>query len=325
MKRSTFITWDQLKVGAVIMVALAIIVIAIFKLGQNARLFSSRYTLVSFVRSTSGLREGSQVTLAGRLVGAIKSIDFLPVDIDTTKNLRITVEIDQAVTEQIRRDSRATLRTVGLLGDKLFDISPGTPPFRTLRDGDTLSLSNALDLDAVLKQASGTLYKVDSITGTMQRLVNGVSSGQGTMGQLVTSRILYDQLNMTLASTNGLMLRLQNPRGTIARFLDDPTLYNNLNRVLGSADTIVASISASDGTVGKLLRDDQLYVRLLSSVSSLDTLVGAMSRGNGTVRRLFTDQELYDKLLSTVTELNSVLTDVRRDPRRYTRGLIRVF
>jgi phospholipid/cholesterol/gamma-HCH transport system substrate-binding protein len=325
MKRSTFITWDQLKVGAVIVVALAIIVIAIFKLGQNARLFSSRYTLVSFVPSTSGLREGSQVTLAGQLVGAIKSIDFLPVDRDTTKNLRITVEIDQKVTEQIRRDSRATLRTVGLLGDKLFDISPGTPPFRTLHDGDTLALSNALDLDAVLKQASGTLYKVDSITGTMQRLVNSVSQGQGTMGQLVTSRTLYDQLNTTLASTNGLMMRLQNPRGTIAKFLDDPTLYNNLNRVLGSADTIVASISASDGTLGKLLRDDQLYVRLLSSVSSLDTLVGAMSHGNGTVRKLFTDQELYDKLLSTVTELNTVLVDVRRDPRRYTRGLIKVF
>ena len=325
MKRSTFITWDQLKVGAVIIVALAIIVIAIFKLGQNARLFSSRYTLVSFVPSTSGLREGSQVTLAGQLVGAIKSIDFLPVDLDTTKNLRITIEIDQKVTEQVRRDSRATLRTVGLLGDKLFDISPGTPGFRTLHDGDTLALQNALDLDAVLKQASGTLYKVDSITGTMQRLVNDVSKGQGTMGQLITSRTLYDQLNTTLASTNGLMLRLQNPRGTIAKFLDDPTLYNNLNRVLGSADTIVAQISSSDGTLGKFLHDDQLYTRLLTTVSSLDTLVGAMSHGNGTVQKLFTDQELYNRLLTTVTELNTVLTDVRRDPRRYTKGLITVF
>ncbi|HUQ21003.1 MAG TPA: MlaD family protein [Gemmatimonadaceae bacterium] len=325
MRRSTFITYDQLKVGLMILLAMAIMVVAIFKLGQQAKLFSKRYTLVAFVPSTSGLREGAQVTLAGQLVGAIKTIDFLPVDRDTTKNLRITVEVDQAVTEQVRRDSRAVLRSVGLLGDKLFDITVGTPGYRTLHDGDTLTLSNALDIDAVLKQASGTLYKVDSITGTMQRLVNGVSNGQGTMGQLVTSRTLYDQLNTTLASTNGLMVRLQNPRGTIGRFLDDPALYNNLNRVLGSADTVVAQLTGSQGTVGKLLRDDQLYTKLVSTVSSLDTLVGSMSKGNGTVQRLFTDQELYNRLLSTVTELNTVLVDVRRDPRRYTKGLITVF
>ena len=42
MKRSTFITWDQLKVGAMIAVALTIMVVAIIKLGQQANLFASR-------------------------------------------------------------------------------------------------------------------------------------------------------------------------------------------------------------------------------------------------------------------------------------------
>lgn len=325
MKRSTFITWDQLKVGAVILVAILVMVVAIFKLGQSAKLFSKRYSLVAFVPQTAGLREGSQVTVAGQLAGAVKSIEFLPVDMDTVKNLKITVELDQADSDQVRRDSKATLRTLGLLGDKVFDISPGTPRFRVLHEGDTLTLSNALDFEAVLKQASGTLYKVDSITANMQRLVNGVSHGEGTIGQLVTSRTLYDQLNSTLTTTNGLMVRLQNPRGTIGRLLDDPQLYNNLNRVLGSADTVVAQLTSSQGTAGKLLRDDQLYVRLLSSVSTLDTLVTTMSQGKGTVSKLFTDQQLYDRILSTVTELNTVLTDVRRDPRRYTKGLITVF
>ncbi|SRR6266542_2285575 len=325
MKRSTFITWDQLKVGAVIMVAIAIMIVAIFKLGQSAKLFTKRYSLVAFVPSTAGLREGSQVTVAGQLVGAVKSIDFLPIDLDTTRNLEITVEVDEGVSSQVRRDSKATLRTLGLLGDKVFDISPGTPRYRTLRDGDTLTLANALDYEAVLKQASGTLYKVDSLTGGVERLVNGVSHGEGTLGALVTSRSLYDQLNSTLGSTNTLMVRLQNPRGTIGRFLDDPALYNSLSRVLGSADTVVAQITSTQGTFGKLLRDDQLYMRLVSTVSTLDSLATTMAQGKGMVSKMFTDQELYDRLLKTVTELNTVLTDVRRDPRRYTKGLITVF
>src|SRR6476620_643282 len=119
MKRSAVITWDQLKVGVVIVVAMAVITVAILKLGQSAHLFARRYTLVTFVPSTAGLRVGGQVTVAGQLAGTVKAVDFLPVDTDTTRNLKITVEIDKALQQQVRRDSEAKLKTQGLLGDKI--------------------------------------------------------------------------------------------------------------------------------------------------------------------------------------------------------------
>lgn len=312
-----------------ILVALVVMGVAILKLGQSAHLFSKRYTLVSFVPNTAGLREGGQVTVAGQLAGAVKTIEFLPVDADTTRNLRVIIEVDKSVQSQVRRDSQAKLKTLGLLGDKVFDISPGTPKFPALQDGDTLRLGEALDYEAVLVQASGALDQVVSLTGSLQKVANGVVQGQGTVGQLLTNRQLFDNLNSTLATTNTLMARLQNPRGTLGQLLNDPTLYNNLNRVLSSADTLVAQlgggINSGNGTVAKLLNDDQLYLRLVSTVAGMDTLVTAMSRGNGTVKHLLTDEDLYTQLLKSVTSLNEVLIDVRRDPRRYTRGLIRVF
>jgi phospholipid/cholesterol/gamma-HCH transport system substrate-binding protein len=329
MKRSAAITWDQLKVGLVIAVAMAVIAVAILKLGQSAHLFASRYTLVTFVPSTAGLRVGGQVTVAGQLAGSVKSVDFLPVDNDSTRNLRITVEIDKALQEQVRRDSQAKLKTQGLLGDKIFDISPGTPSHPVLHDGDTLKLGEALDYEAVLVQASTALDQVSSLTGSLQKVANGVATGQGTIGQLMTNRSIYDQLNATLASSNQMIARLQNPRGTFGQLLNDPTLYNNLNRMLGTADTLVASLGTSvnsgNGTIGKMLRDDQLYTRLVTAVAGVDSIVTTMQHGNGTVNKLFTDAELYDQMLKAVTSLNTVLTDVRNDPRRYTKGLIKVF
>jgi phospholipid/cholesterol/gamma-HCH transport system substrate-binding protein len=329
MKKSAVITWDQLKVGAVMFVAIVIIGVAILKLGSAAHLFSKRYELVTFVPNTAGMRVGGQVTVAGQLAGTVKAIEFLPVDADTLRNLKVIVAIDEAVQSQVRRDSQAKLKTQGLLGDKVFDISPGTARYPILQAGDTLSLGEALDLDAVLVQASGALDQVVSLTGSLQQVANDVTSGKGTAGQLLTNRQLYDNLNSTVASTNALMVRLQNPNGTLGRMLNDPVLYNNLNRVLASADTIVAqlggSLNSSNGTVGKLLRDDALYTRLVSAVSGVDSLVGTMNQGNGTVKKLFTDDEMYAKLLAAVTSLNTVLADVRRDPRRYTKGLISVF
>lgn len=329
MKRSSVITWDQLKVGIVIVVAIAVIGVAILKLGQSAHLFTSRYTLVTYVPSTAGLRVGGQVTVAGQLAGSVKSVDFLPVDTDTTRNLKITVEIDQSLQEQVRRDSQAKLKTQGLLGDKIFDITPGTPKYAVLQNGETLKLGEALDYEAVLVQASTALDQVSSLTGSLQKVANEVATGEGTIGQLMTNRSLYDQLNSTLASTNTMISRLQNPKGTIGQLLNDPTMYNNLNHILGSADTLVAAlgtgVNSGNGTVGKLLRDDQLYNRLVTAVAGVDTLVGSLQHGNGTVNKLFTDADLYDQILKAVTSLNSVLTDVRRDPRRYTKGLIKVF
>ena len=129
MKRSPKITWDQLRVGLVILVALGIIGIAVYKLGQAANLFTKRYELVAYVDDANGLREGGSVMVAGQLAGTVKKIDFLPVDDDTTRNLKLTLAVDGNVQEQIRRDSKGKLRTMGLLGDKVFDITPGTPRF----------------------------------------------------------------------------------------------------------------------------------------------------------------------------------------------------
>ena len=329
MKRSTGVTWDQLKVGAVMLVAIAIIAVAILKLGQAANLFSKRYTLVSFVPNTAGLREGGQVTVAGQLAGAVKAIEFLPVDADTMRNLKITVEVDRRVQPQIRRDSEAKLKTLGLLGDKVFDISPGTPRFPALEPGDTIRLGVAADYEAVLAQASSALDQVTVLTGSLQKVADGVTSGEGTLGQMVTNRQLYDNLNSTLSNSNALMVRLQNPRGTLGQLLNDPSVYNNLNRMLSSADTVVAALGAGvtspNGTLGKLMTSDSLYNRLVSAVSGVDSLVGTMQRGEGTMSKLFTSDEMYTQLLQAVTSLNTVLVDVRRDPRRYTRGLIRIF
>ena len=325
MKRSSYITWDQLKVGILILVALAILAVAIVKLGQAGNLFGKRYTLVAFVSSGSGLRKGGPISVAGQLAGSIKDIDFLPPDADTTRNLKLVVEVDRRLTEQVRKDSRAKIKAMGLLGDKVFDISPGTPRYPVLKEGDTIIISPSVDYEAVVLQASEAINEVVGLTHDLQSVTTGITRGEGTLGQLVTNRMLYDQLNVTLARTTSLMARLENPRGTIGRLLEDPSLYYSLNRTIASADTVIASISSGNGAIGRLLRDDTLYVHLVNVVAKADSLVSGMSNGNGTMQKLFTDQQLYDQLLKTVTELNRVLVDVRRDPQRYTKGMIKVF
>lgn len=325
MKRSTFITWDQLKVGTMILVAILVMIVAIYQLGRAANLFTKRYELVALVPNANGLREGGSVTVAGQLAGVVKSIDFLPVDGDTSRNLKVVVAVDMALREQIRADSRGKLRTLGLLGDKIVDISPGTPRFATLEEGDTIVMGPSLDYEQVIAQASSAVGDMVQLTHDLREITGGIVRGEGTMGQLITNRSLYDELTSTLSRTNQMMARMQNPNGTFGRMLDDPAMYDNLTQMIAAVDTLITQLNSSDGTIGRLLRDDSLYTSLVGIAQGGDSLLKMLTQGGGFASKMLTDQQLYDQLNKAVTDLNAILEDVRRNPRKYTKGMIKVF
>lgn len=325
MKRSSFITWDQLKVGAVIAGALVVLTVAVYKLGQAANLFSKRYELVAYLPNANGLRSGGIVYVAGQFAGTIKSIDFLPVDNDTTRNLRVRMAVDERLQNQIRGDSKAKIRTLGLLGDKVIDISIGTPRYGVLKAGDTISVAPSLDYEAVLAQAAGAVADMVDLTRDLRTLTNGIVEGKGTIGQLVTNRELYDQFVHTMGRANSMLAKFENPNGSFAKMLNDPALYDRFVSVVTSADSLVIALNDKNGTIGKLLRDDTLYTHIVSMAMAGDSLMKSLSNGNGLAARLLNDPTLYDRLNKLTTDLNAILEDVQKDPRKYTKGIICVF
>ncbi len=325
MKRSASITWPQLRVGLVIIVGLAVLTLAIYKLGQAANLFTKHYSLVIFLGNGSGLMKGGSVLVAGQVAGSISGIDFLPPNADTTRNLKLTLSIDRHLQDQVRRDSKAHVRTLGLLGDKVVDISPGTPRYAMLQPGDTLSVAQTLDYDAVLAQAAGAVTDVVALTKDLRRLTGGLVQGKGTMGALLTDRTLYDQLTSTLGRTQTLMEKLQNPNGTFGRMLDDPKLYNDLVATVSNADSLVRAMGSRNGTLGGLMHDTTLYANMVGITHGADSLMKLMTSGNGFASKMLTDQKLYDQLNKLVSDMSAMITEMRLHPERFFKGAIKVF
>jgi phospholipid/cholesterol/gamma-HCH transport system substrate-binding protein len=325
MKRSKFITWDQLKVGAMIVIALAIIVVAVVKLGEAANLFTHHYDLVTLLPNANGLREGGSVTVAGQLAGVVKRIEFLPPDGDTARNLLVVMEMDAELRDQVRGDSRVKLKSLGLLGDKVLDISPGTPRYAVLSAGDTVPNLPTLDYEQVIEKASAAVGDLVLLTHDLRSITTGMANGEGTMGQLLTNRSLYDQLTTSLTAMNQLLARMQKPNGTLGRLIDDPTLYDNLASVTVHLDSVLTQMQSTDGTMGRLLHDDTLYTRLLGAATAADSVLGLATHGNGFAARILTDQKLYDQLNKTLTDLNAILEELRTNPQKYTKGMVRIF
>jgi phospholipid/cholesterol/gamma-HCH transport system substrate-binding protein len=325
MRRPTFISWEQLKAGALILVALGLLGFAVIRLGSATHAFGARYRLVALLPSASGLRPGGGVSVAGQGAGIIRRIEFLPVDADTLRNVLVVIEIDEHMREQVRADSRAYIRTLGLLGDKTLDITPGTPAARALNEGDTLAAVAALDYDRIIARAADAVEDVVGLTADLRSITGGLASGEGTLGLLLRDRRLYDQLNAALRNSNTLLARISNPNGTMGRLLDDPALYNQMIAAANSVDSVARQFASDRGTIGRLLSDSSVYLTLNRAALTADSLLRGVSAGRGTMGRMLTDDVLYESLLRSVTELTSILEDFRRNPSRYTRGIIRIF
>ena len=59
-------------------------------------------------------------------------------------------------------------------------------------------------------------------------------------------------------------------------------------------------------------------------------VAGALHLANGgflilPANALLKNEALYEQLTKTVTDLNAILEDVRKNPRKYTKGIISVF
>lgn len=332
MKRSSFITTDQLKVGSLIVVAILVLGIALYKLGQAVNLFAKRYELQAYLKEAGGLREGGSVMVAGQLAGTIRKIELLPVDVDTTRNVRLVVGIDEKLQEQVRGDSKARVKTLGLLGDKIIDISPGTPRAAPLQDGDTLRVQESLDYEQVLTKAASAVDDVVGLTKDMRTLTRSLVSGKGTVGQLLTNPSLYNQLEQTLGRTNAMLARVQNSRGTLGRLLDDPGLYNEMVGAVAGVDSLVMSMRSRNSSMGRLITDSTMYTQAMTTMQSFtaiaanaDTLMKNLAAGRGSVGKALTDDQLYTSLQKLVDDFTALVADIRKDPSRYTRGLVKIF
>lgn len=322
--------WRQARVGALIIVALLLLGYAIFRVGAVLDIFARRYEIVMLVPSGLGLREGAPVTLAGQQIGQVRRIGFIPVGQKVGEhNLQLVLAVAQNVQDQIRGDSRAYLRTQGLLGDRFIDIAPGSPAARVLQPGDTIVTGRSVDLDEFIAQAADALEQATGIVGNLQQMTEGLVRGDGTAGRLLQDDQLYVSLTGTTQELRRTLAEINRADGTFGRLIRDPQLYQQVQGAAARVDSLGALIMHGTGTLGMVLRDDRLYTGLLGTVARADTaiiglggLLRGATEGQGTLQRLMADPALYEEFLRAVVDLQTLINDIRLNPGKYKPNIL---
>jgi phospholipid/cholesterol/gamma-HCH transport system substrate-binding protein len=329
--RRTF-EWKQARVAALMIVAGLLLAYGIYRVGKVFEVFASRYDLTVLVPSALGLREGAPVTLAGQRIGQVREIDFIPVERKLGgDNLRVVLAIADDVQEQIRQDSRAFLRTQGLLGDKFVDIEPGTPGARILQPGDTLAAGQSVDIDEFMTTAANALEQATSMVADLRNLTGGLIRGEGSAGLILRDDRLYTDLTGVTIELRRTLAEINRADGTFGRLIHDPALYHRVHSAVTRVDSLGALILHGNGSIGMLLRSDSMYRSMLGTLGTADSavvdfagFVRRMTQGEGSMQKLMTDPALYDEFLKAIVDVQTLINDIRLNPTKY-RPSIRVF
>lgn len=312
-------TWEHLRVGLLILGALLVGVLALLFVGRTGNVFGKRYELVTLVSSAAGLVPGAAVQLAGQTVGQVERVELIPVEHrpESGEAVALWIAVNREVQSQIRHDSRAQVRTQGLLGDRLVDISPGGVGERVLEPGDTVAAASPVDYDALIAEGAAAVGDLVEVASRLSELTRGILAGEGTLGRLVTDEELYVGLSGVAVSLDTLLAAASDPDSPIMRMLVDDSLYVSLRRTVVALDSTTARVARGEGTVGRLLADDSLYASLLATAGRTDSLLARVEAGEGSLGKMLEDPELYEELLKTVVDLGSLLEAIRDDPNRY--------
>ena len=344
------IQWSQLRVGALILVAMIVLVgLIVLMSGQSGGLFQRKLVLRSYFENAAGVKDGAPVTLEGVTIGNVTHVRVVPNRNPTP--VEVTMQVGSEFERDLHVDSTASIAQAGVLGDSYVDISSahasGPPPasnaelktsgspsiqdvIRTSEDSITQVQALTKKIEALtdsLNSNKGTVgqlindpqlaRKVQHITSDLESITSAISSGKGSLGKLVNDDTLYTRANSAIDRMNNIVTGLDEGKGTAGKFLKDDTLYDNLNSTVSSANKLVADINAGKGSIGKLAKDPDFARKLDDVVTHLDSIMKDVDEGKGTIGQLLQNRSVYDHADATLDETHKLVKSIREDPKKY--------
>jgi len=320
-RRSSF---SAIRVGALITVAIALTAFAIVVIGRGTRFLTGSQMVEAHFNRTNGLQPGAPVTLAGVDIGVVQSIYF-PTNPDANYII-VRMWIDRRGKERIRADSRAEIRTMGLLGDKYIELTPGSSGASRLGPEQTLRTENPVDYETILRGFRGSqdlMANILSISVSLRNMTEAIQTGNGLLHELIYAspagtgeltpalssvRQSVNQVGDAASELGETLRKINHGKGVAAALLNDraegrtllPNLASSAASIRSTArnlDQIVARYQKAGGAIPQLMLDEAYANELMANVnqSSREILevVHKINSGQGTLGLLVNDPSLY--------------------------------
>jgi phospholipid/cholesterol/gamma-HCH transport system substrate-binding protein len=232
MKQTTNL---ETKVGIFLLLGIALICTLIIVFGEVPDLFKPTYALTVKFPDASGLLKGSDVYLAGAVVGKVTTDPhYIPDSQKVEVNLKINKDVG------IREDADYVIGSSGLLGDRFVIVKPKEyKPDETkaplVHDGEVIEGATETGLSDIMDASKPLIDKANDIANQldemMRKLNTDVLSGTSTddlKETIAKLRHMVDNGDSMITNANDLLAQAKTGQGVLGRLINDKQVGENL-------------------------------------------------------------------------------------------------
>lgn len=231
MNKESGATW---KLGMFVILSIGLFIIAIYFIGKQRNLFGSTFRLQSLFKTVSGLKVGNNVRFSGINIGTVSEITLI-----TDTSVLVDLIIKNEVRKFIKTDSRASIGSDGLMGDKVLTIAPGKASLVGVQDNDKLLSSNAVEMEDIMKSVKSSIDNAGIITSQLAQFSYKMNNGNGTLTKLITDEEFSKSLKSTLVNLQTsskefavFTTKMNNGKGALSKLMSDESFGNALDSTM---------------------------------------------------------------------------------------------
>ena len=136
---------------------------------------------------------GNNVRFNGITIGTVSDIILLS---DTSVLVQLMIENDKL--PFIRKNSKTTIGTEGLMGDKVVTISSGTEDFPSVKANDYINSQPPIEMDAILDNLQSTVVNAEVISSELAMILFKVNNGNGVLSRMLEDTTMAENFANTM-------------------------------------------------------------------------------------------------------------------------------
>jgi phospholipid/cholesterol/gamma-HCH transport system substrate-binding protein len=352
------LTWTDLRVGLFVLVGLIVVALGIFYVTGQRGFWTAKYRLKTYLPEVEDLTQGAPVSLDGVIIGNVESIALTPHPADKNHSITLVMRLERTHQNDIRTDSTASLVTQGLLGNRYVSISRGftgsvIPPGGVVPGGEIPEIKDVVErgadvaqnLQVLSTQLNDIVQKVNRGEGSIGKFMNdpslynhlnstatkidsmitSVQQGNGSVGKLVASDEMYNKVNDTVGKIDDAMTAIRDQKGTMGKLVYDPAIADNVKGLAEKGNALFSDIRAGKGTLGKFATDDTAYNELKEAAANVKNATEKLNSNEGTLGKMFSDPAFYDNMTGLSGDMRLLITDFRRNPKKFLQIKLGIF
>lgn len=281
-------TLSNTKLGILVIAGSLFLVFSLYMIGKNQNIFGSSILVSAQIDHVNGLVPGNNVRFQGLEIGTVKSLQM-----ENDSTIVLSMLIRKSMQSFIKKNSKITINTDGLMGNKIVQVHPQPGESSPIEEGDVLFALKQVGTEEMLEKLSSTGEYLE------QTLINLAEITQRLNESEEIWQILADP---ELA---------QDLKGAIKEM---HSAGQNASAMAKSGKDLMNTLEAGDGIVNSLFTDSLMNQNLQESLEKLNqtsadaakvmdgmrALLDNLGKGQGTAGLILADTAFREQLVRTL-------------------------